>query len=180
MKSKLIKELALFIAVTICLLLGATYLSWAFNADAVTRMEFIKTIPVIIIGLIAAGIALRQYQTAKAKLNLDLFEKRYEIFELTRKELIDSFTDKKTFNPEFLNSVPKSLFLFGSEIQNYLEQIIQQKGTLLSITSKSERDMPLTAKDENRFFTSAQWLTNELEVGATEKFGKYMNFEEWK
>jgi hypothetical protein len=53
--------------------------------------ELMKGIPAAIVATFAAGIAgiiaWRQYKVAKAKLNLDLFERRYKIFHNTWEEL---------------------------------------------------------------------------------------------
>ena len=53
-------------------------------------LEVLKVVPTFIVGCIAAGIswqqrniAKEQSSTAKAKLNLDLFKRRLEIFEET-------------------------------------------------------------------------------------------------
>ena len=43
--------------------------------------EILKITSAVILGGMALGIALRQYHTAKRKLNLDLFDKRYKMYD---------------------------------------------------------------------------------------------------
>ena len=43
--------------------------------------ELIKLTPTAFLGIIAVYIAFRQYATAKTKIKLDLFDKRYKIYE---------------------------------------------------------------------------------------------------
>ena len=93
--------------------------------------ELVKGVPAafvaLVIGLIAAGIAYRQSQIAHAKLKLDLFERRYELYALLRDylsrgmEVPDSHNgpDVRRFNElraRFSDAVSQAYFLFGREI----------------------------------------------------------------
>lgn len=177
---KCLKDAYQVAGIAMMLLLMALYLSWAIAGDTATKIEFIKVIPVTIIGLIAAGIAYAQYRAAKAKLNIDLFEKRYEIFQLTWEELTNGANDIDEIGVEFTNSIPKSQFLFGLEIHSYLNEIVQRRSKTKIIKKMFAKTKNLSALDSTYLHETNLWLAREAISGAKERFGKYMNFEEWK
>lgn len=89
-------------------------------------LELVKGVPTVLvtllIGVIATYIAWRQCKVAKeqrriahAKLNLDLFQRRYEIFELTW-AMLSSMNklrdDQETVEAEFSNARPRALSLW--------------------------------------------------------------------
>ena len=49
------------------------------NVQGTTCFEILKIIPTAAIALIVAAITLQQWRVAKAKLKLDLFDRRYKI-----------------------------------------------------------------------------------------------------
>src|ERR1700722_14950247 len=91
--------------------------------------ELVKGLPAafvtLIIGASAAGIAYRQYEVARAKLKLDLFEKRYAIFQQTWEILsgvVRNGTRAENYGlaTPFNNFLPQAAFLFGEPIKRYL------------------------------------------------------------
>jgi hypothetical protein len=93
--------------------------------------ELIKGLPAalvaLVIGAIAACIAYRQYRVARDKFRLDLFDRRYAIFLATWRELSRVVTDgppQQAFS-EFQNHVPQARFLFGPEIEAYLQELMK-------------------------------------------------------
>lgn len=175
-----LKVIHLLAGITVMIFLMGLYLSWAITGDTATKVEFIKVIPVTIIGLIAAGIAYRQYKAAKAKLNLDLFEKRYEIFHLTWGELSNAIHDVDEISAGFTNAIPKSQFLFGNEIHSYLKDIVHRRSMATMFKNMYRINNGLRPEDLEKYHETNLWLGHEAIIGARERFGKYMNFEEWK
>lgn len=117
------------------------------------------------IGSIAAYIAYQQWKVARAKLDLDLFEQRYALF-----ELLWAFVSVHTDDPEDVeqaaralkHAVPKFYFLFGPEIGGYVEEVLAE-GSQDPAKPLSKR--PLRAADE----------ANDVR----ERFGRYLDFKEW-
>ena len=81
---------------------GSISFEWAKSAPT--------TFAALVIGCIAGYIAFHQWRVAKAKLNLDLFEKRYVIFEATWTELSQAMQtpEVRITNPNFTNLFPKA------------------------------------------------------------------------
>ncbi len=92
--------------------------------------EWMKGMPAAIIAvagvLITGFIAYRQYAVAKAKLKLDLFDKRYaiyqEIWEILSGVVINGTKRNGLYTP-FNNLRPKVRYLFGTKIAEYVDQM---------------------------------------------------------
>ncbi|MDN7645462.1 hypothetical protein [Burkholderia cenocepacia] len=152
--------------------------------------ELAKGLPAAAVALVVAfgtgAIAWRQYRVARAKLNLDLFEKRYELF-----TMVWAFVSNVTAHgapplasPEktaLVNSIPKIEFLFGSAIAGYVQDI-NSKAAALWVIDQSRRVrsevVPQEKIDEHRQLLD--WFTNEAMEGVRARFGVYLNFEAWR
>jgi hypothetical protein len=136
----------------------------------------------LVIGMIAAAIAARQYLVARAKLNLDLFQRRYALYEGLRMFLSSHFTEMSGTKADmrFLNSVHEAYFLFGPEIGGYMERIADETGEYLSAqlalieTQHPEEKAMLETAVQGYKMHFSQELA-ELRT----RFGKYMDFAEW-
>jgi hypothetical protein len=136
----------------------------------------------LVIGMIAAAIASRQFLVAKAKLNLDLFEKRYAVYELLWKHLTHlTGAELRSVEAEYSNAVPTAYFLFGPEIGKYMEDI-RLKGFEL-VQAKRIANTP---GGDSTKQTEADAKIDELEVylfreieALRARFAKYMDFAEW-
>jgi hypothetical protein len=77
--------------------------------------EMVKGLPAafvaLVIGAIAAGIAWRQYQVAKARLKLDLFDKRHPIYQQTWEILSEVVINGTTIFSRRLDSCLVRIFL---------------------------------------------------------------------
>jgi hypothetical protein len=140
----------------------------------------------LIIGGIAAGITLRQYYVAKAKLKLDLFDKRYSIFHQTwvlLSQAVVGGTREKNYGlaTPFNNFLPEAAFLFGPEISAYLDECTKNWAELSGLQAEKS-DAVGTDKQKNIARTSEveNWFFDQASKGAKAKFGKYLNFENWK
>lgn len=149
--------------------------------------EMAKGIPAafvtLVIGGIAAYIAWRQNETSKAKLKLDLFDKRYEIFEETWAFL--SGAGKLAQNPEplhpFTNIIPQAGFLFGADIEEYLRIASKKQTEMWSIHAKSRKNNSVIApEDIEQLQELSDWFYEEASSGAKRVFNPYLNFEKWK
>lgn len=103
----------------------------------------------LVAGAIASGIAYRQWKIAKAKVVLDLFEKRLEIYDLvidaihTLIAVGPSNIDHRILSP-FTTGLLKAKFLFGREVHAYLDEvydaIVELKGNSLKLKRQNTSD----------------------------------------
>ena len=139
------------------------------------------------IGIAGALIAVRQYYTARAKLKLDLFDKRYTIFMYTWTHLsyiVERGAEIKANDSErfktfknFRNNVPQAEFLFGPKIGQYLECIHTQQMALWEIVLKLDTGTA-TQEDIERETELMLWFVDAAKT-SKEKFKPYLSFEKW-
>lgn len=145
-------------------------------------------LPAAIVALVVAMVGWRiaQHQTAiaQAKLKLDLFEKRFPIFQQTweiMSEVAREGTRTKNWGlgTPFNNFAPQAAFLFGREIEAYLSEAATNWIDLNTIEAENE-DPAARARNAARRRELKQWFHNEASTGLKERFGRYLDFERWR
>lgn len=108
--------------------------------------------PTTIIAIIVAYIAYKQYQIQKHRIKMDLFEKRWAAYTKgTRILYFIAMNGKNAQNPHLRSDYEERLsdlhsclhdayFLFGEDINNYLNEIRTKVEKFLAIKSESEID----------------------------------------
>jgi hypothetical protein len=91
-----------------------------------------------VIAAIATYIGWQQWQANRQKLKLDLYQQRLKVFEAVRDMLGMMYTtvsdDKQLF--EFLSKTRGAEFLFGADINDYVEKV-WRRASSLSATHKT-------------------------------------------
>ncbi|AJY67697.1 hypothetical protein [Burkholderia glumae] len=162
----------------------------AICAEHTLCFEYAKGLPAAVVALlaafIAATIAFRQYRVAKAKLNLDLFERRYELF-----DLVWDYASHVSHNGvgwlhgeqriDLANTQPKIQFLFGPEIADYVHEILENSASLWTIEQATAANNGVTPPNlVERHTELTRWFTFEAASGVREKFGRYLDFQKWR
>ena len=151
--------------------------------------ELVKGLPTffvtLIIGIIAAGIAYRQYAVAKAKLKLDLFERRYAIFHQTWEilsEVAKNGAREKNygFGTPFNNFLPEAAFLFGKPIERYLKEAASRWAGLRAVEAETDGAGIDRAANIAKASELQNWFFEQASTGAKAQFGPYLDFENWK
>lgn len=159
--------------------------------------ELVKGMPAafvaLVIGLIAAGIAYRQAEIARAKLKLDLFDRRYELYLLLWEFLSEGTvvpppTDGpqvvrfRELHAKFFNAIPQAYFLFGREIGEFFESVRKNANDhnfALRRLQSLPTDHPDRSASEEALLSFEQWANNEL-TGLRVRFQDHMSFERWR
>jgi hypothetical protein len=138
----------------------------------------------LIVGLSVAFIAWHQWRVARSKLRLDLFDRRYKVFEATRKFLGSilrdaRFEDSQLF--EFYAGTSDTEFLFGSEVVDYLTEIRKRA---LDMRLHQKLCEPLPVGKERSCHVQAEhdqlvWLGNQL-TAMSKTFRPYLSFSHVK
>jgi hypothetical protein len=99
---------------------------------------YLQGLLTLVIAFLAFHIARQQWKTNQQKLKLDLYDRRLKVFQAVRDVLGLMYTqvsdDQKLYT--LLNETRGAGFLFGDEIQNYIESIWRH-ATNLSDTHKN-------------------------------------------
>lgn len=163
----------------------------ALNPDWFTTgsvsFELIKGLPAALISLVLGSVALlvqrHQANVATAKLNLDLFERRYKIFETTWAELSSAVQNESVqiSNPSFTNLFPSAEFLFGREIRAYMEEISKKCTNLWTIQQRTRANQNIVPQDLiNEQTDLLNWFAKQASEGCCSRFGTYLNFSTWR
>ena len=137
------------------------------------------------IGWIAAGIAYRQYQVAHAKLKLDLFDKRYAIYQETWRILSEAATTAPLPNhglyTPFNKLIPQAAFLFGTPVEKYLNKAMDQWASLWLIQTNTQGNGNVVLPNDIAARAElVRWFRQEASQGAKQLFGQYLSFEKWR
>ena len=138
------------------------------------------TIATVVISLAITYIAWQQWQIARNKLRLDLFDRRYKVYDATRKFLgailrDATFTDAQLF--EFSAGTSDAEFLFEQDVVGYLTQI---RNRAIDMRTHQQVFEPLPVGEERSRHVHAQhdelvWLTHQL-TEMTKVFSPYLSF----
>ncbi|MEX8519503.1 MAG: hypothetical protein AB3X44_13415 [Leptothrix sp. (in: b-proteobacteria)] len=137
----------------------------------------------LMVGLVATYIAWKQYATARAKVKLDLFQRRYEIFERTWRHLSEAIQTSPGPTPfsDFDNFIPQAGFLFGAEVEAYLRNISSKRIELWAIHSKTKSSCDvMAAEDVERHTELMKWFYAEASEGIRRVFAPWLDLKDWK
>jgi len=142
----------------------------------------------LVVGIAGAYIALRQYKTARAKLKLDLFDRRYEIFMATWAHLSSIVQngpepkggESSAFEilKKFRNNIPQASFLFGNDIEIYLDEIHEKQMEAWELRMKYDTSS-LTQREIVRKTELTNWFLDESR-DAKERFRPYLDLRSWQ
>lgn len=138
-----------------------------------------------IIALITVYIAFQQYVTARRKLRMDLYEKRYRVFEGLKRFLAEIVRDGRvtdTNQRQFLIDTKESLFLFDKGVNDYLK-LIYEKSCEKWLCDQELDDIKLPVGEKRSEYAKKDhdltlWLSEQMEI-SNEKFKKYLSFEKF-
>jgi hypothetical protein len=145
--------------------------------------ELLKGIPVAIVtlglGLLASYIAWHQYQVERAKLKLDLFEKRLEIYQITDDFLINMMSPNLSVTDinKFKSQIDKASFLFGSDVKDYLDEILKKAQKINCMQSNPGA---INNNYQNQFYAKlSKWFPLQRSDRLNQVFRKYLDFNCW-
>lgn len=154
--------------------------------------QFVQGIPAAVValtvGIVGALIAWRQYATARATLKLALFTRRYDLFMAVWDHLSHIKQLGAEVNPKnrsqneavtnFRNNIPQAGFLFGRDIESYLDEIDVKHVDLWELELKASQRALTSAESETKT-TLEKWFDHEART-AKDRFKTYLDLRHWK
>ena len=147
--------------------------------------EFSKAMLTPMIAIVTAYIAWQQWKINKQKLSLDLYDRRLKVYEEVRQILSIILRDAKASYDDllkFYRTSSEADFLFGPDIQAYIDEIYQH-GVQLQRWNSEYRDYTQQIPDGydhekvcDGMHSELMWLTKQFEP-AKEKFKVYLTIE---
>jgi hypothetical protein len=142
----------------------------------------IQAFATIVIGGVATYIAYQQWRTNSRRVKLDLFDRRFRVFDATRNLLGSWYTvglnDEEYL--KFLRETAEADFLFGSEVKEYRDEIYQRVQRWSFANQELKRAMESAGPVEKRtklaetVRTEIEWATREVNT-LPDKFRKYLD-----
>lgn len=119
-------------------------------------------------------------KTAQAKLNLDLFHLRYDLFEKVWDFLSGPIQTENTdlTHPHFTNLIPKARFLFGDEIANFMLEASKNR-TALAMLLKRQSKGGLDDRSSDQMMELQTWFYDEAS-SCHYRFADYLDFSTWR
>ena len=138
------------------------------------------TILTLFLSIAVAIIATLQWRVADTKLRLDLFDRRYKVYDATRKFLSVIFRDATFTDPqlfEFYAGTSDAEFLFRSDVVEYLAEIRERA---IHMRTAQQLFEPLPVGDErSRHVETAHkdllWFNDQI-TAMTKVFSPYLGF----
>ncbi len=158
--------------------------------------EFVKGLPTTLVAIAVALIAFRQYHVAKEqkrvaheKLRLDLFDRRYEVFELTLAmvaSMIDGLQSTESIranlkvDSDFHVAIARARFLFGDDVTSYMNEVSRRCSAQQTMQASAAQHGAMRPEDAAPYAENATWLSAQINTGAREVFARYLDFGEWR
>lgn len=128
---------------------------------------------------------LKGYYLNRQKIKLELYDRRFKVFEAIQELITAASNNKKTISPEKLNEfgheIKQATFLFGSEIEDFLFKLSVDYIKLYHKQEELEKMHPSSEKNQlcEEFLKEYDSFEFKLK-DSKELFGKYLNFENLK
>jgi len=145
-------------------------------------LEILKLVPSTVIGGIVAYVAYQQWKTNDHKVKMDLYDRRFKVYDQVRK-IIEIVLQDMTLSikdiHKFKTSTSDAEFLFGPEIQKYLDEIAEH-GLKLHRSTQELENPALRAQDYDHQrvcdekYEEGRWFIDQSELFKGE-FKKYLD-----
>jgi hypothetical protein len=132
----------------------------------------------LVVGVSVAIIALLQWWVAHNKLRLDLFDRRYKVYEATKTfvnllALGSIFTDEELF--KFNAATLDAEFLFDSDVVQYLTQLLNRAVDIRMTRSLLETTQVGDSERESKYQVDLRWTRDQLAV-IRKTFAPFLGF----
>lgn len=142
--------------------------------------SWVTAIASTIFGISAIFFAYQQWKINTSKLKLDLFEKRYAVYDGVRKFLSvilseATFTDKDLF--QYYADTSDAEFLFGSEVVTFIDKVKRKSLRMRTLQKKYDR-LPTGEKRSElveKEHVELEWLMGQLSQ-LRKVFSPYLSF----
>ena len=154
--------------------------------EAVTDLllrDLLTALPTIVIAGIAVYIAYQQWQTNRRRLDLDLYDRRLRLYQAV---VVYTSKVRTKFKPELEDifelrrATAEADFLFGQDIKDYIDELIQHGGNLhMWNTEYRDQTQDLPADYDHLEIVEGlkeerKWFVRQPKV-ALQKFKSYLN-----
>jgi hypothetical protein len=142
-------------------------------------VQVLQALAVPVIAAVGAWAALRQMYIARVKLQHDLYDRRYAVFEAVRRFLDEAVSQRivsrETFS-SFALGTADAVFLFDDAIAAYLKKMREHAATAQSIYSVMDAAGDQQAAASKAAGEHFSWVVNQIDV-LEEKFRPFLTLD---
>jgi hypothetical protein len=132
-----------------------------------------------VIAAVTTYIVIQQYRTSRLKFKLELFEKRYAIYEGVKNFILSAVREATLPNDDFFKlneETQDAFFLFGARVEKYIDEL-RSKGARLRYLHERLSDQSLPIGEERSKLSKEHaelntWFGNQL-LESRKVFKKY-------
>lgn len=131
--------------------------------------QYLQALAVVAIAAIGAWLAWQQVQIASVKLQHDLYDRRYRVFDATRTLLVNLCRKGNASDEDmraFVLGTGDAAFLFGDALTRYLEDMTKRASDLHSIHLMIENRLsnapPVKEQTRDRITEHQKWFGEQL------------------
>jgi len=136
-----------------------------------------------LIALIAVGIAFAQWWTSRNRLKLDLFDRRWTIYEATRTMLAEIFAQARSSRESqraYLQGIREAEWLFDETVAHYLTKEFWKR--IVELDAANSMIEPTTQGSErqgaiNKKWEIMQWMTEQDPI-VDAMFGRFLQMDQ--
>ena len=133
-----------------------------------------------VIAVVTTYIAIQQYRTSRLKFKLELFEKRYAIYQGVKKFILSAVREANLSNDDFFKlneETQDAFFLFDERVDKYTDDL-RSKGARLKYLNERLSDQSVSIGEERSKLAEEDaelntWFGNQL-FESKQVFKKYL------
>lgn len=143
-------------------------------------LQILSALLTPVIAVVTTYIAIQQYRTNRLRIRLDLFEKRYAIYEGAKDFIFLVVRDGDLPNEAFFklsDETQDAFFLFGRNVDGYID-ILREKGARLKSLRERLSDQSLAVGEERSTLSAesaelSAWFGRQV-LDSKRVFKKYL------
>jgi hypothetical protein len=146
----------------------------------INLIQLLSALLTPVIALVTTYIAIQQYRTSRLKFKLELFEKRYAIYQGVKKFILSAVREANLSNDDFFNlneETQDAFFLFDERVDKYTDEL-RSKGARLKYLNERLSDQSVSIGEERSKLAEEDaelntWFGNQLSE-SKQVFKKYL------
>ena len=143
---------------------------------------YVSALLVPVVAIFGSIIAFQQWRTARNKLKLDLFDRRFAVYHAARSLLASIFSSGKAKDEEvfkFLSGTREAKWLLNDDIAKYLEKELYHKALDLQCLASELEGVPVGEERSRNVQKQSEiktWFSQQYDV-LDQKFSAYLELE---
>lgn len=136
-----------------------------------------------VVAVLLGYLAYLQFRLGREKLNVDLYDKRFAVFSVTRMFLIDTGLSITRHRDEsdvlkYQSVVANAAFLFNAEIAAFVHEIYERAQRIINLKRKLGQDVSPRERSEltAKLYRESSWVLAQLDF-LERRFAPYLKFD---